>query len=253
MSSFSQVDEENGSKMDTHNLATVMAPNILKDKNAVPGMDENSFLGIEAVYSMLEYNDQMCEVCTDLRLPALNTVAKANATPQVPEDLQSILNDSSLFNNSSDITTKEILKRYGDIGRSPAQRPKITDPSNANATNEPLPNSRESNTTNGSNPAAHAAAPVITHIDTDPYQANVWQKESSVRHVQNPSHSNHDQNTPPQGYHDFKDPDSPYHRRQGSSDSQASHGSAGRTRHRHSGWGKQGIQGPGPMGVTGAG
>ncbi|KAL9010151.1 MAG: hypothetical protein Q9173_004884 [Seirophora scorigena] len=232
VSSFSQVDEENGSKMDTHNLATVMAPNILKDKNAVPGMDENSFLGIEAVYSMLEYNDQMCEV---------------------PEDLQSILNDSSLFNNSSDITTKEILKRYGDIGRSPAQRPKITDPSNANATNEPLPNSRESNTTNGSNPAAHAAAPVITHIDTDPYQANVWQKESSVRHVQNPSHSNHDQNTPPQGYHDFKDPDSPYHRRQGSSDSQASHGSAGRTRYRHSGWGKQGTQGPGPMGVTGAG
>ncbi|KAL8968932.1 MAG: hypothetical protein Q9197_004609 [Variospora fuerteventurae] len=234
VSSFSQVDEENGSKMDTHNLATVMAPNILKDKNADPGMDENSFLGIEAVYSMLEYNDQMCEV---------------------PEDLQYILNDSSLFNNSSDITTKEILKRYGDIGRSPAQRPKITDPSNANATNnnEPLPNSRESNTTNGSNPAAHAAAPVITHIDTDPYQANVWQKESSVRHVQNASHSNHDQNTPPQGHHDFRDPDSPYHRRQGSSDSQASQGSAGRTRYRHSGWGKQGTQGPGPMGVTGAG
>lgn len=62
VSSFAQVDEESGSKMDTHNLATVMAPNILKDKNAAPGMDENSFLGIEAVYSMLEYNDQMCEV-----------------------------------------------------------------------------------------------------------------------------------------------------------------------------------------------
>ncbi|KAL8936291.1 MAG: hypothetical protein Q9216_005008 [Gyalolechia sp. 2 TL-2023] len=237
VSSFSQVDEENGSKMDTHNLATVMAPNILKDKNAVPGMDENSFLGIEAVYAMLEYNDQMSEV---------------------PEDLQSILNDSSLFNNSSDITTKEILKRYGDIGRSPAQRPKITDPANTNTANEPLPNSRESNTTNGSNLAAHAAAPVITHIDTDPYQANVWQKESSVRHVQNSgqvpasSNSNYDQNSPPQGYHDFKDPESSYHRRQGSSDSQASHGSTGRVRYRHSGWGKHGTQAPGPM-VTGAG
>ncbi|KAL8824911.1 MAG: hypothetical protein Q9170_008002 [Blastenia crenularia] len=237
VSSFAQVDEENGSKMDTHNLATVMAPNILKDKNAVSGMDENSFLGIEAVYTMLEYNDQMCEV---------------------PEDLQSILNDSSLFNNSSDITTKEILKRYGDIGRSAVHRPRITDPTYTNNTNEPSPNSRESNTTNGSNPAAHAAAPVITHIDTDPYQGNAWQKESSVRHVQNPnqmhtaSNSNHDQNTPPQGY-DLKDPDSPYHRRQGSSDSQASYGSAGRTRHRHSGWGKHGTQGPGPMGVTGAG
>lgn len=253
VSSFSQVDEESGSKMDTHNLATVMAPNILKDKNAVPGMDENSFLGIEAVYSMLEYNDQMCEVRTATTLAIPHGLTDVYSVSQVPEDLQSILNDSSLFNNSSDITTKEILKRYGDIGRSPAQRPKITDPSNTNTPNEPLPNSRESNTTNGSNPAAHAAAPVITHIDTDPYQANVWQKESSVRHVQNPGSSNHDQNTPPQSY-DLRDFDSPYHRRQGSSDSQASHGSAGRTRYRHSGWGKQGTQGAaGPMGVTGAG
>jgi len=34
---------------------------------------------------------------------------------QVPEDLQSILNDSSLFSGSADITTKEILKRYADV------------------------------------------------------------------------------------------------------------------------------------------
>ncbi|KAL8871530.1 MAG: hypothetical protein Q9174_002659 [Haloplaca sp. 1 TL-2023] len=233
-SSFSQVDEESGSKMDTHNLATVITPNILKDKSPVVGMDENSFLAIEAVNSLIEFNDQMCEV---------------------PEDLQSILNDSSLFNNPSDITTKEILKRYGDIGRSAAQQPQITDPSK---TNEPLPNSRESNTTNGSNPAARGTAPVITHVNTDPYSGNHWQKESSVRHVQNsgqgatPSYPKHDQNTPPQGHHDFSNPDSPYHRRQGSSDSQASHGSAGRTRYRHSGWGKHGTQGPGPMGVMGA-
>ena len=48
-----------------------------------------------------------------------------NISRQVPEDLQSILNDSSLFNNSSEITTKEILKRYGDIG-SATHRPTIT-------------------------------------------------------------------------------------------------------------------------------
>lgn len=60
-SSFSQVDEESGSKMDTHNLATVITPNILRDKSAVVGMDENSFLAIEAVNSLIEYNDQMCE------------------------------------------------------------------------------------------------------------------------------------------------------------------------------------------------
>ena len=61
-SSFSQVDEESGSKMDTHNLATVITPNILKDKSPVVGMDENSFLAIEAVNSLIEFNDQMCEV-----------------------------------------------------------------------------------------------------------------------------------------------------------------------------------------------
>ncbi|KAI4236839.1 MAG: hypothetical protein L6R40_006028 [Gallowayella cf. fulva] len=237
-SSFSQVDEESGSKMDTHNLATVIAPNILKDKSAIAPMDENSFLAIEAVNSLIEYNDQMCEV---------------------PEDLQSILNDSSLFNNSSDITTKEILKRYGDIGRSAAHHPQITDPLSNNTNNEPLPNSRESNTINGSNPAARAAAPIITHVDTDPYQTNDWQKESSVRHVQGsgdsrtPNYPNHDQSTPPQGYNGLRDPDSPYHRRQGSSDSQASHGSAGRSKYRHLGWGKHGTQQQGPLGVTGAG
>ena len=62
--SFSQVDEESGSKMDIHNLATVITPNILyqENKTNIPGMDD-SFLAIEAVNSLIEYNDQMCEVC----------------------------------------------------------------------------------------------------------------------------------------------------------------------------------------------
>lgn len=59
--SFHQVDEESGSKMDTHNLATVIAPNILFTKAKEAGMDD-SFLAIEAVHSLIEYNDQMCEV-----------------------------------------------------------------------------------------------------------------------------------------------------------------------------------------------
>lgn len=67
--SFSQVDEESGSKMDIHNLATVMAPNILyakeKAQNArqpqVPQVDD-SFLAIEAVNTLIEYNDYFCQV-----------------------------------------------------------------------------------------------------------------------------------------------------------------------------------------------
>ena len=67
--SFSQVDEESGSKMDAHNLATVMAPNILyafqkKDNTKaahVPQVDE-SFLAIETVHTLIQLNDSFSEV-----------------------------------------------------------------------------------------------------------------------------------------------------------------------------------------------
>ena len=60
-SSFSHVDEESGSKMDIHNLATVMTPNILYPSNKTATMEE-SYLAIEAVASLIAYNDTMCEV-----------------------------------------------------------------------------------------------------------------------------------------------------------------------------------------------
>lgn len=60
-SSFSHVDEESGSKMDIHNLATVITPNILYP-NAKTGPMDESFLAIEAVNTLITYNDAMCEV-----------------------------------------------------------------------------------------------------------------------------------------------------------------------------------------------
>ena len=60
VASFHQVDEESGSKMDTHNLATVIAPNILFT-NAKTPVDDN-FLAIEVVHTLVEFNEQMCEV-----------------------------------------------------------------------------------------------------------------------------------------------------------------------------------------------
>lgn len=62
-SSFSHVDEESGSKMDVHNLATVMTPNILYPHHKNVGVDD-SFLAIEAVTALIEWNDYMCEVST---------------------------------------------------------------------------------------------------------------------------------------------------------------------------------------------
>jgi hypothetical protein len=61
VASFSHVDEETGSKMDLHNLATVITPNILYSKSKDPTKDE-SFLAIEAVMGLLEYQDDFCEV-----------------------------------------------------------------------------------------------------------------------------------------------------------------------------------------------
>ena len=60
-SSFSHVDEESGSKMDIHNLATVITPNVLYS-NTRGGSVDDSFLAIEAVNMLIMYNDTMCEV-----------------------------------------------------------------------------------------------------------------------------------------------------------------------------------------------
>ena len=254
--SFSQVDEESGSKMDTHNLATVIAPNILKEKeSATVAMDDSSFLGIEAVNSLIDFNDEMSEVCID----TINCTCSHTDRPssQVPEDLQSILLDSNVFTKESDITTKEILKRYGDMARSPAHHPTIV------AESADSPSQQSSYQATNGNPNVKPAAPVITHVDTDPYQTPTWPKESSVRHVQGeaqgpptyPSQSNNSSNPPQHHAFNFSNPQSPYHRRGGSSESQASarSGGPGAHNHKHSGWGKQGPPGGGPMGVTGAG
>lgn len=89
---FAQVDEDSGSKMDEHNLATVVTPNVLYSRNKESGMDD-SFAAIETVYAMIKYSGEFS--C-------------------VPEDLMLILHDTSLFSNSADLTTKDILKRCED-------------------------------------------------------------------------------------------------------------------------------------------
>lgn len=61
VSSFSHVDEESGSKMDIHNLATVITPNVLHMGKQDTPVDD-SFLAIEAVHSLIECNESMCEV-----------------------------------------------------------------------------------------------------------------------------------------------------------------------------------------------
>lgn len=86
---------------------------------------------------------------------------------QVPEDLLSILNDSNLFANGADVTTKDILKRYGDLINRPA-------PGRTPQTTSSPPRSKEGRV---------PTTPVFHRVDTDPSQNVAMQKESSVRHV----------------------------------------------------------------------
>ncbi len=126
------------------------------------------------------------------------------------------MGDTALFNGSADITTKEILKRYGAIAKSGHGPHRI-------ATNADPPSSRGEGRGN---------VPIATRVDTDPYQATAWEKESSVRHVEGsgvpgPVYPTSNNNTPPQTQHEFvavAGPSSPYRHRPRSSESQVSPG-----------------------------
>lgn len=71
VASFAEIDEESGSKMDTHNLATVIAPNILLSKASTQeGMEHQSsdaqFLAIEVVNQLIEVHEDLAVVPADL-------------------------------------------------------------------------------------------------------------------------------------------------------------------------------------------
>lgn len=100
----------------------------------------------------------------------------------------SILNDTALFNNPSEITTKEILKRYGDLAANGGPR------HNVETTNGP------SRSKDGNGRAQHT--PVV-RVDTDPGQEAARATETSVRHIQEhplPPGASSNQNSPPHGY-----------------------------------------------------
>jgi RhoGAP domain/LIM domain len=61
VSSFAHIDEESGSKMDSHNLATVMAPNVLYTNAKNPTVDD-SFLAIEAINQLIKSNETFSQV-----------------------------------------------------------------------------------------------------------------------------------------------------------------------------------------------
>ncbi|ODV77229.1 GTPase-activating protein of the rho/rac family, partial [Suhomyces tanzawaensis NRRL Y-17324] len=96
VASFAEIDEETGSKMDIHNLATVIAPNILFAKQAAgaestPQSGETYFLAIEVVNQLIEIHEELSVI---------------------PEDLLQFFERCGFSGSKSEnLTTKEIMQR----------------------------------------------------------------------------------------------------------------------------------------------
>ena len=87
-----------------------------------------------------------------------------------------MLNDSNLFAGSADLTTKDILKRYGEIVNRPTPARTIGPPQPPQ-TDSPPPKSKE----------GRGSAPIYHRVDADGDTSNTaWQREPSVKHIQSP-------------------------------------------------------------------
>ncbi|KAL5113578.1 Rho-type GTPase activating protein Rga1 [Pleosporales sp. CAS-2024a] len=97
VSSFHTVDEESGNKMDTWNIATVMAPNILRESNdkEMRTVDQGA---VKVVFDLIENNDEFSEV---------------------PPEIMELLNDDA----SSDMSAKEIMRQWEQRGKNPLSAP----------------------------------------------------------------------------------------------------------------------------------
>ncbi|EJD07623.1 RhoGAP-domain-containing protein [Fomitiporia mediterranea MF3/22] len=92
VASFSHVDEETGNRMDLHNLATVISPNIFRS-SPTKGNDTvrvESFESIRVMDSLLEHQDEFY---------------------LVPEEFLPLLHDQEYFGGATELPSKEFLKK----------------------------------------------------------------------------------------------------------------------------------------------
>lgn len=99
VASFAEIDEETGSKMDIHNLATVISPNILVSRQSqqsdpsAPG--ETYFLAIEVVNQLIEQHEEMSII---------------------PDDLWQFFGKSDIASKPN-LTTKEVMARLDKVSK----------------------------------------------------------------------------------------------------------------------------------------
>lgn len=66
VATFHQVDEDTGSRMDVHNLARVMAPNILYCGQTSPSFSDEPMTAVSCVEELIQFNEEMCMVSFNL-------------------------------------------------------------------------------------------------------------------------------------------------------------------------------------------
>lgn len=89
VASFAHMDSETGNLMDLPNLATVIAPSIMRARGRDPMRDE-TFGALKVVTNLLENQDEFF---------------------LVPEELVPVLQDQEYFTNSMELPGKEFLKK----------------------------------------------------------------------------------------------------------------------------------------------
>lgn len=105
VASFAEIDNETGSKMDIHNLATVITPNILTSKASQSDQTSNSgdnyFLAIEVVNYLIEFHEEFSLIPTEL----LEYYEKCGFNNMVHDG------------KSDHISTKEILNKLEKVSK----------------------------------------------------------------------------------------------------------------------------------------
>lgn len=136
VASFSHVDEETGNRMDLHNLATVISPNIFRSSPS-KGSDTvrvESFESIRVMITLLEHQDEFY---------------------QVPEDFLPLIRDHDYFNGAMELPSKEVLKKCDAYHRSRVngRTPQgLTSPVLGASGGSPMPPSGSGGFSSGSDP-----------------------------------------------------------------------------------------------------
>lgn len=111
VASFAEIDEETGSKMDTHNLATVIAPNVLFSRasatdNGTNQSSEAHFLAIEVVNQLIEMHEELAVIPGDIwgfykNLNISASKLEQLSTKEIMSKIQKILSENPFWFDGS--------------------------------------------------------------------------------------------------------------------------------------------------------